>query len=74
MTATTLTQGTTARDDDDLEATKVNQTWAIASHGGVNNDQPNALVGKLYQLYGQSRERERAIATSSKAWDYGVRG
>jgi hypothetical protein len=72
MTATTLNQSSTAWDGEITQARRPNEAWTASSRGGLDNDHANALVAKLYQLYGQSRARERVTATNSRPARWGI--
>jgi hypothetical protein len=73
MNATTLDRGMTARDDGGTGAGTSGQARGYTqerSAGFAHGD--DAVVDKLYQLYGRSTERERATATSGSAARWGV--
>jgi uncharacterized membrane protein YphA (DoxX/SURF4 family) len=73
MNATNVNQGTSARDDGNMNPSMITQARAHTSAPGIlHNQQDNALVEKLYQLYGQSTERERAAAISGGAARWGI--
>lgn len=73
MNTMTLDQGMTARDDDDMKPSPSSQASRLPHPRGARHTQAdNPVVDKLYQLYGQSTERERAAATSGRATRWGI--